>query len=114
MTQNHHTQLPANAQTITFDAVSQSFPQSGKNTHEVLREVSFTAAAGEIISVIGASGCGKSTLLRAAAGLNRITGGQVRIGDPLGPTLAEALDEINREIVREYAQASRAHHSAKH
>ncbi|WP_424824444.1 ATP-binding cassette domain-containing protein, partial [Rothia aeria] len=81
MTQNHHTQLPANAQTITFDAVSQSFPQSGKNTHEVLREVSFTAAAGEIISVIGASGCGKSTLLRAAAGLNRITGGQVRIGD---------------------------------
>ena len=62
MTQNHHTQLPANAQTITFDAVSQSFPQSGKNTHEVLREVSFTAAAGEIISVIGASGCGKSTL----------------------------------------------------
>ena len=81
MTQNHHTQLPANAQTITFDAVNQSFPQSGKNTHEVLREVSFTAAAGEIISVIGASGCGKSTLLRAAAGLNRITGGQVRIGD---------------------------------
>ena len=81
MTQNHHTQLPANAQTITFDAVSQSFPQSGKNTHEVLREVSFTAAAGEIISVIGASGCGKSTLLRAAAGLNRITGGQVRIGN---------------------------------
>ena len=40
-----------NAQTITFDAVSQSFPQSGKNTHEVLREVSFTAAAGEIISI---------------------------------------------------------------
>ena len=71
MTQNHHTQLPANAQTITFDAVSQSFPQSGKNTHEVLREVSFTAAAGEIISVIGASGCGKSTLLRAAAGAHR-------------------------------------------
>ena len=38
----------------------------------------------------------------------------VRIGDRLGPTLAEALDEINREIVREYAQAPRGHHSAKH
>ena len=40
--------------------------------------------------------------------------GQVRIGDRLGPTLAEALDEINREIVREYAQAPRGQHSAKH
>lgn len=40
--------------------------------------------------------------------------GQVRIGDRLGPTLAEALDEINREIVREYAQAPRGTHSAKH
>ena len=38
----------------------------------------------------------------------------VRIGDRLGPTLAEALDEINREIVREYAQAPRGQHSAKH
>ena len=38
----------------------------------------------------------------------------VRIGDRLGPTLAEALDEINREIVREYAQAPRGHRSAKH
>ena len=39
---------------------------------------------------------------------------QVRIGDRLGPTLAEALDEVNREIVREYAQAPRGHRSAKH
>lgn len=53
--------------------------------------------------------------LLTARGLGHIDAwGQVRIGDRLGPTLAEALDEINREIVREYAQAPRGNHSAKH
>ena len=53
--------------------------------------------------------------LLTARGLGHIDAwGQVRIGDRLGPTLAEALDEINREIVREYTHASRARHSAKH
>ena len=53
--------------------------------------------------------------LLTARGLGHIDAwGQVRIGDRLGPTLAEALDEINREIVREYAQVPRGTHSAKH
>ena len=38
----------------------------------------------------------------------------VRIGDRLGPTLAEALDEVNREIVREYASVPRGCRVAKH
>ena len=38
----------------------------------------------------------------------------VRIGDRLGPTLAEALDEVNREIVREYAHAPRERRAARH
>ena len=38
----------------------------------------------------------------------------VRIGDRLGPTLAEALDEVNREIVREYASVPRGRRVAKH
>ena len=65
---------------LSFESVGQSFSVQG-GTHEVLREVTFTAEPGEIISVIGSSGCGKSTLLRAAAGLNRITAGTVRIGE---------------------------------
>ena len=38
----------------------------------------------------------------------------VRIGARLGPTLAEALDEVNREIVREYAHAPRERRAARH
>ena len=71
-------------------------------------------AASGAISGAGLTYPSLDTLL-TARGLGHIDAwGQVRIGDRLGPTLAEALDEINREIVREYAQASHARHSAKH
>ena len=71
-------------------------------------------AASGAISGAGRTYPSLDTLL-TARGLGHIDAwGQVRIGDRLGPTLAEALDEINREIVREYAQAPRGQHSAKH
>jgi NitT/TauT family transport system ATP-binding protein len=44
---------------------------------EVLRDVSFTAEAGEFVTVIGPSGCGKSTLLGAIAGLTPIDSGEI-------------------------------------
>lgn len=37
---------------------------------EVLRDINFQVARGEIVCIVGASGCGKSTLLRAIAGLD--------------------------------------------
>jgi sulfonate transport system ATP-binding protein len=40
-----------------------------------LRDVSFTVAAGEFVSIVGPSGCGKSTLLRLIAGLDVPDGG---------------------------------------
>ena len=71
-------------------------------------------AANGAISGAGLTYPSLDTLL-TARGLGHIDAwGQVRIGDRLGPTLAEALDEVNREIVREYAQAPRGTHSAKH
>ena len=71
-------------------------------------------AASGAISGAGLTYPSLDTLL-TARGLGHIDAwGQVRIGDRLGPTLAEALDEINREIVREYSQAPRARRAAKH
>ncbi|MDL1896885.1 ABC transporter ATP-binding protein [Anaerolineae bacterium CFX7] len=43
----------------------------------LLRGISFDAAAGEIVCVLGPSGTGKTTLLRIIAGLEQAAGGQI-------------------------------------
>ena len=46
----------------------------------VLHGVSVDIEDGEFVMLVGPSGCGKSTLLRMIAGLESITGGEIRIG----------------------------------
>jgi sn-glycerol 3-phosphate transport system ATP-binding protein len=60
--------------TVTLDNVRKSF---GKT--EVIHGVDVDIADGEFIVIVGPSGCGKSTLLRMVAGLETVTGGEVRI-----------------------------------
>ena len=49
-------------------------------TH-VIHGVSIDINDGEFVVLVGPSGCGKSTLLRMIAGLEDISGGEIRIGD---------------------------------
>ena len=49
----------------------------------VLRDINFTVEAGEFLVLVGPSGCGKSTLLRLLAGLEELTGGNIKVGDRL-------------------------------
>ncbi len=49
-------------------------------TH-VIHGVNITINDGEFVVLVGPSGCGKSTLLRMIAGLENISGGEIRIGD---------------------------------
>ena len=46
---------------------------------EVLKDVSISIGAGDFLVLLGPSGCGKSTLLNMIAGLEEISGGEIRI-----------------------------------
>ena len=46
----------------------------------ILAGIDLDVADKEFIALVGPSGCGKSTLLRLIAGLERLTGGDIRIG----------------------------------
>ena len=68
---------------------------AGRET-PVLKDVSFTVAAGEVVAVTGASGSGKSTLLHAAGGLDAFDGGRILIAG----TDTARLTEKKRDRLR--------------
>ncbi len=55
--------------------------RDGERRVSVLADVDLRVAPGERLGIIGESGIGKSTLLHLLGGLDRPTGGTVRIGD---------------------------------
>jgi multiple sugar transport system ATP-binding protein len=61
---------------VTIHSVRKSFGQV-----PVLHGVDIDIPDGSFTVLVGPSGCGKSTLLRMIAGLEQITGGEVRIGE---------------------------------
>src|SRR5471030_3561968 len=54
--------------------------KSYDNKLEIIHGIDMEIADGEFIVIVGPSGCGKSTLLRMVSGLERIAGGEAKIG----------------------------------
>ena len=61
---------------IVLDNVSKQYPDGSTAVHGVDIEI----ADGEFVILVGPSGCGKSTTLNMIAGLEDISGGELRIG----------------------------------
>src|SRR6478736_7796632 len=62
---------------ITFDNVSKTY---GDGTLAV-SDLNLDVQDGEFVVFVGPSGCGKTTALRMLAGLEEISGGEIRIGE---------------------------------
>ncbi len=63
---------------LDLDDVAVRYARAG-NARAAVEGISLGLAAGQIGVLIGPSGCGKTSLLRAVAGLERCSGGAVRI-----------------------------------
>ena len=66
---------------LVVSDLRKSFQTPARTPIEVLRGVSFSAAAGEMLAIMGASGAGKSTLLQLLGGLEAVDAGSIRLGD---------------------------------
>jgi multiple sugar transport system ATP-binding protein len=75
---------------VHLQGVTKSY--DGKTT--VMHGIDLDIRDGEFVVFVGPSGCGKSTLLRMVAGLESITGGEIRIGD----TVVNQLPPRQRDI----------------
>jgi putative ABC transport system ATP-binding protein len=65
---------------------------------DALASVTLDISPGRFTAIMGPSGSGKSTLLHCLAGLDRVSGGQVWIGDTRVDTLGDrALTRLRRE-----------------
>lgn len=65
----------------------------------VLTDLDIRIATGEAIGIVGRSGSGKSTMLRLLLGLERPTGGEVRVGaSPLAAHSPQGLRPFRRHV----------------
>ena len=69
---------------------------------KVIHGIDFDIADGEFVVLVGPSGCGKSTLLRMLAGLEEISGGEIRIDDKVVNDL-ESKDRDIAMVFQSYA-----------
>jgi len=69
---------------------------------EVIHGVTTEVADGEFVVIVGPSGCGKSTLLRMVAGLERISSGEIAIGNRVVNNL-EPKDRDIAMVFQNYA-----------
>ena len=116
--------LDAGASAVEFDHVSFTYPAatdvslaslesvaqlSDAPNEQVLRDVTFTAAPGQMIALVGPSGAGKTTITQLVTRLYDVTDGAVRIG---GQDVRNVTQQSLRDAVGVVSQDAHLFHTS--
>jgi ABC-type polar amino acid transport system ATPase subunit len=94
-----------------LDVVGLGIERAGRM---LVRDVSFTAARGEVVALMGASGAGKTTVLRAIAGLDPIAAGRIGIDGVSLVSGGTPSRQARRELHRRVGMVFQFHHLFEH
>jgi len=79
---------------IELKNVSVGYEQAGGTPLEILKDINYDAAPGEMVALVGSNGIGKSTLLRTMVGFQKYFTGEVKVN-------GSELEEIGiKELAR--------------
>jgi len=84
---------------LELSNVRKSYPGS---SHDTLKDIDLKIGDGEFLILVGPSGCGKSTLMNCIAGLEDITGGEIRV-DGADISTASPKDRDIAMVFQSYA-----------
>ncbi|MFP4156974.1 MAG: ABC transporter ATP-binding protein [Opitutales bacterium] len=79
---------------VTFKSLKKIYDQGQRTAFTAVKGIDLEIRDGEFMVLVGPSGCGKSTTLRMVAGLESITGGELRIGE----RVVNTVQPKNRDI----------------
>ncbi|WP_408662055.1 ABC transporter ATP-binding protein [Jatrophihabitans sp.] len=114
--------IAPNAATISFDDVWFSYPSAAEvslasledvavldqtPTQDVLRGVSFTAEAGQMIALVGPSGAGKTTISQLVPRIYDVRSGAVRVG---GQDVRSVTQQSLRDVIGVVSQDAHLFH----
>ena len=81
---------------LELKEIRRSYP-SGDGMVEVLKGITLTINAGEMVAIVGASGSGKSTLMNILGCLDKPTRGTYRVaGTDVSTLSGDALAQLRR------------------
>jgi NitT/TauT family transport system ATP-binding protein len=88
---------------LEVELLTKTYFPDRKEPLTALKDLSFSVADGELVSLVGPSGCGKSTFINLACGVAQPTSGQVRLrGEPITEPIRDVGIAFQAPILLEW------------